>query len=126
MTGADIRAAGGRAAMPACLALAVLVFLAGCGKGGSGAASADSGPTSPPATPVEVRKEFVILRELVKQHGLQVEAGNDARVEAVERHLRERLEKLPDGGANEAERDILRRARGIPAQAPPKKSDAKD
>ena len=104
---------GWRAATLASLVLAVWIPLAGCGKGGRGETSADSGPTSPPGTPTEVRKEFVILRELVKQHGLQGEAGNEARVEAVERHLREWLEKVPDGGANEAERGILEQARAL-------------
>lgn len=120
------RKAGWRAVTLASLALALWVPLAGCGKGGSEEVSAGPGPMSPPATPAEVRKEFVILRELVKQHGLQGEAGNEARVQAVELHLRDWLEKLPDGGANEAERDILRRARDISAQATPKNPDAKD
>jgi hypothetical protein len=61
----------------------------------------------------EVRREFVILRELAKQHGIQGEAGNAARVEAVERHLRERLAAVPDEGRNEEEREILERARRV-------------
>ena len=93
------------------LAAAALLSLAGCG-----------GPSSPPplppqapatAEPTELRKDFVILRELVKQHALQTEAGNEARVETVERHLRERLEALPDGGRNEEEREIVRKAREL-------------
>lgn len=60
-----------------------------------------------------VRKEFVILQELVKQHGLQREAGNEVRVETIKRHLREWLEKIPDNGTNEAERGILEQARAL-------------
>ena len=93
------------------LAAAVLLALAGCG-----------GPSSPPplspqasatTEPTELRKDFVILRELVKQHALQSEAGNEARVATVERHLRERLEALPDGGRNEGEQEIVRKARVV-------------
>ena len=99
-------------AFPRCvLAAAALLFLAGCG-----------GPSSPPppppqvsstAEPTELRKDFLILRELVKQHALQTEAGNDARVETVERHLRERVEALPDPVQNAAEREIVRQARAL-------------
>ena len=67
----------------------------------------------PPAPPGEVRREFVILRELVKQHALQSEAGNEARLETVERHLRERLAGLPDEGLNEEEREILSQAQEL-------------
>lgn len=90
---------------------AALLILAGCG-----------GPSSPPpppaqasstAEPTELRKDFVILRELVKQHTLQTEAGNEARVETVERHLKTRLSTLPDSGQNPAEQEILARAQAL-------------
>ena len=93
------------------LAAAALLSLAGCG-----------GPSSPPplppqapatAEPAELRKDFLILRELVKQHALQTEAGNEARVEAVERHLKTRLSTLPDSGPNPAEQEILARAQAL-------------
>ena len=93
------------------LAAAALLLLAGCG-----------GPSAPPppppqtfstAAPAELRKEFVILRELVKQHAAQDTAGNEARVETVERHLRARLDALPDGGRNEEEREIVRKVRAV-------------
>ena len=41
----------------------------------------------------------------------RVEAGNEARLAAVERYLGEWLAKVPDEGENEEEREILRRAR---------------
>ena len=93
------------------LAAVALLLLAGCG-------GPSSSPPSPPqisstADPTELRKDFVILRELVKQHALQTEAGNDSRVETVERHLRERVEALPDPGQNAAEREIVRQARAL-------------
>ena len=93
------------------LAAAVLLALAGCG-----------GPSSPPplspqasatTEPTELRKDFVILRELVKQHTLQTEAGNEARVEAVERHLKSRLSTLPDSGQTPAEQEILAQAQAL-------------
>lgn len=61
----------------------------------------------------EVRREFVVLRELVKQHALQSEAGNEGRLETVERHLRERVEKVSDEGVCEEEREIVRQAREV-------------
>ena len=99
-------------ALPRCvLAAAALLTLAGCG----GRSAPPSPPPQSPATaePTELRKDFLILRELVKQHSLQTEAGNDTRVAIVERHLRERLAALPDGGRNEDEREIVRRARAV-------------
>ncbi len=60
---------------------------------------------------MEVRREFVVLRELVKQLEAQREAGNEARLEAVERYLGEWLAKVPYEGENEEKREILRRAR---------------
>ena len=94
------------------LSAAVLLTLAGCG-----------GPSEVPPQPLpqapataesaEVRKDFVILRELVKQHALQTEADNEARVEAVERHLKSRLSTLPDSGQTPAEPEILARAQAL-------------
>ena len=55
----------------------------------------------------------MVLRELVKQHAVQSEAGNEARVEAAERHLRERVGKLSDEGACEEERAIAPQAREV-------------
>ena len=93
------------------LAAAALLTLAGCG-----------GPSSPPppppqasstANPAELRRDFVILRELVKQHTLQTEAGNEARVEAVERHLKSHISTLPDSGQNPTEQEILAQAQTL-------------
>lgn len=95
---------GGRAVVAAALLLAG----AGCsGEGGQQPAG------EPPASPGEVRREFVVLRELLKQHAAQEEAGNEARVEAVERYLREWLERIPDEGVNEEEREIMRKVRAV-------------
>ena len=93
------------------LAAAALLSLAGCG----GPSSPPPSPPQAPATaePTELRKDFVILRELVKQHTLQTEAGNEARVEAVERHLKSRLSTLPDSAQNPAEQEILARAQAL-------------
>ena len=63
-----------------------------------------------------MRKEFVILRELVKQYALQTEAANEARLATVERHFRDRLETLPDTGQSAGEREILRNARSLLAE----------
>ncbi len=101
-------------ALPRCALAAALLSLAGCG-----------GPSAPPPSPpqptaaveqIELRKDFVILRELVKQHALQTESANEARLAAVERHLRERLETLPDTGQSAEEREILRNARSLLAE----------
>lgn len=97
-------------------AVAAVLLLGGCSGGreareGGQAAEREAVAGEPPAPPGEVRREFVVLRELAKQHGIQGEAGNAARVEAVERHLRERLAEVPDEGRNEEERGILERAR---------------
>ena len=93
------------------LAAAALLTLAGCG----GPSSSPPPPPQAPATaePTELRKDFVILRELVKQHALQTEAGNEARVEAVERHLKSRLSSLPDSGQTPAEQEILAQAQAL-------------
>ena len=93
------------------LAAAALLFLAGCG----GPSSSPSPPPPAPTTaePTELRKDFVILRELVKQRALQTEAGNEARVEAVERHLKSRLSTLPDSGQTPAEQEILAQAQAL-------------
>ena len=60
-----------------------------------------------------VRTEFVILKELVKQHAKQGEAGDTNRLAIVERHLRERVAGVPDEGACDEEREILRAARAL-------------
>ena len=93
------------------LAAAALLTLAGCG--GPSSPPPPPSQASPTAAPAELRKDFIILRELVKQHTLQTEAGNEARVEAVERHLKTRLSTLPDSGQNFAEQEILARAQAL-------------
>lgn len=93
------------------LAAAVLLLLAGCG----GPSSSPPPPPQAPATaePSELRKDFVILRELVKQHALQSEAENEMHAAAVERYLEEWLAKIPDEGVTDEEREIIRHARSL-------------
>lgn len=76
------------------------------------AAGAPATPETIPPRP-EVRTEFVILRELVKQHAKQTEAGNGDLLESVRRHLRERVESVPDTGRNDEERKILKEAKAL-------------
>lgn len=90
---------------------AVLLTLAGCG--GPSSSPPPSPQASATAEAAELRKDFVILRELVKQYSLQSEAGNKARVEVVERHLKARLSSLPDSGHNPAEQEILAQAQAL-------------
>jgi len=97
-------------------ALAASLFLAGCsggnGDGGLPPPEPDS-TTVPAASAIDTatRKEFVVLRELVKQHGLQKD--NAMRREAVERSLKEKFSQLPDKGKTEEERCAFRQAAGL-------------
>ncbi len=61
-----------------------------------------------PQTVAPPRKEFVVMRELVRQHELQ--QGNDKRLEAVEKALKEKFPVLPDKGETDEERQIYRDA----------------
>lgn len=96
-------------------ALALLLF-AGCSGGKEEAApsanageSALSGATTPaPASP---RKEFVAVRELLRQHELQ--RGNAKRIEAVENALKARFSLLPDEGKTEEETSIVQQAKSL-------------
>ena len=99
---------GGMVGRRAVVAAALLL-----GWGGCSSREREQPAGEPLAPPGEVRREFVVLRELVKQHAAQEEAGNEARVAAVERHLREWLARVPDEGANEEEREVLRQAREL-------------
>ncbi|MBR4190442.1 MAG: hypothetical protein IKQ55_10835 [Kiritimatiellae bacterium] len=94
----------------AALAAALLFSAASCGRP-SAPESAERDAAPPATEPSEVRKEFVILRELARQYAIQTEAGNAARLESVTRHLQGRLTSLPDEGRNEEERTILHQAR---------------
>lgn len=110
---------------PGALTATVILLLAGCSGGKeedaqtnaekpAAPAAAESPDASNPAKPVPVRKEFVAMRELVKQHGLQ--AGNDKRMQAVESALRTRFPLLPDEGNTEEERRIYRQAEELLAK----------
>ena len=99
-----------RRAALAALLLLLLMAVAGC-SGRKEEQQPAGGPPAPPGQKAEVRREFVVLREVVKQLEAQREAGNEARLAAVERYLGEWLAKVPDEGENEEEREILRRAR---------------
>ncbi|MBR6022251.1 MAG: hypothetical protein IK066_07520 [Kiritimatiellae bacterium] len=89
------------------------LLLCGCSGGREGTERATGCPLQDFDKRAEVRKEFVVLRELVKQHAVQSEAGNTERVETVERHLLERVEKLSDDGECEEERAIAFQAREL-------------
>lgn len=110
---------GGRVNGRAVVAAALLLVGSGCSReregNERGRASEFPGEIAgePPASPAQMRREFVVLRELVKQHAAQGEAENEVRVAAVERHLREWLARIPDEGANEGEREVLRLAREL-------------
>ena len=96
----------------AALAAALLLSAASCGRPSvPESAERDAAPLA--TEPSEVRKEFIILRELAKQYAIQTEAGNAARLESVTRHLQERLKTLPDEGRNAEERTILHQARQV-------------
>lgn len=96
------------------LAAALLPLFIACSEVDKFETSVANAPASQsrPSRP-EVRKEFVILRELTKQHALQSEVGNEVRLESVKRHLSERLSALPDEGQSSEERAILRVARAL-------------
>lgn len=90
---------------------AVLLLLAGCSSEEKKDANADHAePTSSVGVAATksnpVRTEFIIVREIVKQHDLQ--AGNEKRVEAIETALRTRFPLLPDKGNTEEEKRIFR------------------
>lgn len=48
------------------------------------------------------------MRELVRQHSLQ--QGNDARIAAIEKALKEKFPLLPDKGVTDDEKRIYREA----------------
>ena len=54
------------------------------------------------------RKEFVIMREIVRQHGLQTD--NEKRMEAIATALNAKFPLLPDKGETEEEKRIYREA----------------
>ena len=54
------------------------------------------------------RKEFVIVREIVRQHGLQKD--NEKRMEAIATALKAKFPLLPDKGETEEEKRIYREA----------------
>lgn len=94
-------------------ALAAFLYLAGCSGGNGDGRLPPPEPDSttvPAASAIDTatRKEFVVLRELVKQHGLQKD--NAMRREAVARALKEKFPQLPDEGKNEEEKRMFRQA----------------
>ncbi len=109
----------GRARRPrqaAFLAVLSLLLLAGCSGGKEEAVPSDSVGESPvPAATaprlVPPRKEFVLVRELIRQHELQ--QGNAKRIEVVETALKERVPLLPDEGKTEEETSIFQQAKRL-------------
>lgn len=57
------------------------------------------------------RKEFVIVREIVKQHGLQTD--NEKRMEAIATALKATFPLLPDKGETEEEKRIYSEAEAL-------------
>ena len=57
------------------------------------------------------RKEFVIVREIVRQHGRQ--QGNEKRMEAIATALKAKFPLLPDKGETEEEKQIYREAEAL-------------
>ena len=106
------------------LALAFFLLLAGC----SGGEESVEGPTekedvvaTPEAAPAPqaaktapMRKEFVVLRELVRQHDLQ--QGNEKRIKAIETAIMERFPLLPDRGETEEEKRVFSQAEKLMAE----------
>ena len=90
-----------------------LLLFAGCSgeKRGPPDVSVPVAPStsmSASAAPAPLRRDFVVMRELVRQHELQ--AGNELRTKAVEKSLREKFPALPDGDLTEEERTIFLKA----------------
>jgi len=57
------------------------------------------------------RKEFVIVREIVRQHGLQTD--NEKRMEAIATVLKAKFPLLPDKGEIEEEQRTYRKAEAL-------------
>ena len=90
-----------------------LLLFAGCSgeKRDSSELSVPDAPSiSMPASaePAPLRRDFVVMRELVRQHELQ--AGNELRTKAIEKSLREKFPALSDGNLTEEERTIFLKA----------------
>ncbi len=99
--------------------LATLLLLAGCSGGKDADARIDDGnrQTANPSNRqteervIPLRKEFVVVREIVKQHGLQ--QGNDNRMAAIETALKAKFPLLPDEGETEEEKRIYHDAKAL-------------
>ncbi len=66
------------------------------------------GQTVKPSNCQTLRKEFVVVREIVRQHSLQ--QGNEKRMEAIEAALKSKFPLLPDKGETEEEKRVYRDA----------------
>lgn len=97
-------------------AFATLLLLAGCSGGKEAESPQDHGAEISGKPPKSIyvkslRREFFVMREIVRQHELQ--QGNDKRIEAVERALMEKFPALPDKGETDEERKIYREAEAL-------------
>ena len=93
-----------------------LLLFAGCSgeKRGPPDVSVPVAPStsmSASAAPAPLRRDFVVMRELVRQHELQ--AGNELRIKAIENSLREKFPALPNGDLTEEERTIFLKAKEL-------------
>ena len=108
----------------ATLALASLLLLAGCSDGKEcveepsekegAVATSEVEPAQQAAKTAPMRKEFVLLRELVRQHDLQ--QGNEKRIEAIETALKSKFPLLPDHGETEEEKRVFSQAERLMAE----------
>ena len=104
----------------AVLATLALLLLAGCSGGKDPDARIDDGGDRQTVKQsncqteervIPLRKEFVVVREIVRQHGLQ--QGNDNRMTAIETALKAKFPLLPDEGETEEEKRIYHDAKAL-------------
>ena len=106
------------------LSLASLLLLAGCSGGKENVeepsekegavATPEVKPAQQAAKIAPMRKEFILLRELVLQHDLQ--QGNEKRIEAIETALKSKFSLLPDHGETEEEKRVFSQAERLMAE----------
>ena len=105
-----------------CGAVLCLLLSAGCSGGEEGGVSGDAtrrdaaspSPEIAVKTEDSPRREFIVMREIVEQHGLQT--GNEKRMVAIETALKTRFPLLPDKGEIKEERRIYREAEALVRQ----------
>ncbi len=93
----------------------LLLLVAGCsgGKedGQASVGTVEQKSTAPAVASAPMRKEFVIVRELVRQHELQQK--NEGRLRSIEVALTGKFPLLPDSGKTEEEKRVVCDAKAI-------------